>query len=186
MGWSGPGSQRPSAARAWGTHAAAGHRCRGGLKARAPSFGRPGFATGPPGSAGGTIDAGGSGGRAADTRSHAAGHGDGTVRFRTRAALTIAKSIPIDQLNVAMTSIRFRTARQRPRGPVHACRARSVRQGNPDHGRQRVDLRYRMTLAEPYRLHVNATGDVVYQWERYSGRECANPSSGAGHELRRR
>lgn len=102
------------------------------------------------------------------------GTGDGTVRFPTRAALTIAKSIPIDQLNVAMTSIRFRTTRPRPRGPVHACRGRSVRQGNPDHGR-----------AEPERLHVNATGDVVYQRERYSGRECANPSSGAGHELRK-
>ncbi|ERJ33229.1 hypothetical protein L810_4622 [Burkholderia sp. AU4i] len=35
---------------AWGTHAAAGHRCRGGLKAHAPSFGRPGFATGSSGS----------------------------------------------------------------------------------------------------------------------------------------
>ncbi|RQR36456.1 hypothetical protein DIE23_07030 [Burkholderia sp. Bp9143] len=45
------------------------------MKARAPSFGRPGFATGPPGSAGGATHACGSGGRAADTRGHAAGHG---------------------------------------------------------------------------------------------------------------
>ncbi|PEH68389.1 hypothetical protein CRM91_10695 [Burkholderia ambifaria] len=45
------------------------------MKARAPSFGRPGFATGPPGSAGGATHACESGGRAADTRGHAAGHG---------------------------------------------------------------------------------------------------------------
>ncbi|RQZ40804.1 hypothetical protein DIE16_06620 [Burkholderia sp. Bp9090] len=45
------------------------------MKARAPSFGRPGFATGPPGSAGGAPHACGSGGRAADTRGDAAGHG---------------------------------------------------------------------------------------------------------------
>ncbi|WP_310730655.1 hypothetical protein [Burkholderia multivorans] len=34
------------------------------------------------------------------------------VRFGTRAALTIAKSSSIDQLNVAMDCIRFRTASQ--------------------------------------------------------------------------
>lgn len=51
MGWSGPGRQRHRRhACVWGTHAAAGHRCRGGLKAHAPSFGRPGFATGSSGS----------------------------------------------------------------------------------------------------------------------------------------
>ena len=60
------------------------------------------------------------------------GAGDGRVRFRTRAALTIAKSIPIDQLNVAMTSIRFHTTCRRPRGPVDACLGSSNRQGNPD------------------------------------------------------
>ncbi len=62
------------------------------------------------------------------------GTGDGTVRFRTRAALTIAKSILIDQLNVAMTSIRFPTTRRHPRRPVSACRGRSAHQGNPDAG----------------------------------------------------
>ncbi|RQZ29067.1 hypothetical protein DIE14_07060 [Burkholderia sp. Bp9017] len=45
------------------------------MKARAPSFGRPGFATGPSGSADGATHACGSGGRAANTRGHAAGHG---------------------------------------------------------------------------------------------------------------
>uniref|UniRef100_UPI001CC54453 hypothetical protein n=1 Tax=Burkholderia diffusa TaxID=488732 RepID=UPI001CC54453 len=40
-----------------------------------------------------------------------------------------------------------------------------------------------MGRAEPARLHVDATGDVVYKRERWSGRERANPSSGAGHEL---
>ncbi|CAM2181286.1 hypothetical protein BLAT2472_50389 [Burkholderia latens] len=46
MGLVRPRAATARAACAWGTHAAAGHRCRGGLKARAPSFGRPGFATG--------------------------------------------------------------------------------------------------------------------------------------------
>ncbi|RKU00539.1 hypothetical protein C7H84_25950 [Burkholderia sp. Nafp2/4-1b] len=44
------------------------------MKARAPSFGRPGFATGPSGSAGGAADGCGSGGRAADIPGDAAGH----------------------------------------------------------------------------------------------------------------
>lgn len=53
-----------------------------------------------------------------DARGHAARRGDGTVRFRTRAASTIAKSIAIDQLNVAMDCIRFpTTCRRRSHGP---------------------------------------------------------------------
>lgn len=104
MGWSGPGRQRHRRhACVWGTHAAAGHRCRGGLKAHAPSFGRPGFATGSSGSS--------------DAAAHACGAG-GTVRRRTRASPTIAKSFAIDQLNVAMDSIRFPTTCRHPRYAV--------------------------------------------------------------------
>ncbi len=51
MGWSGPGRKRHRAVRMRVGHACgAGHRCRGGLKAHAPSVGRPGFASGPSGS----------------------------------------------------------------------------------------------------------------------------------------
>ncbi|WP_396331865.1 hypothetical protein [Burkholderia anthina] len=46
--------------------------------------------------------------------------------------MTIAKSILIDQLNVAMTSIRFPTTRRRPRRPVRRDFRRFAYQGNPD------------------------------------------------------
>ena len=58
------------------------------------------------------------GGRAvalAFMRRRAAG---GTVRRRTRASPTIAKSFAIDQLNVAMDSIRFPTTCRHPRYAV--------------------------------------------------------------------
>lgn len=58
------------------------------------------------------------GGRAAALAIMWRGADSGTVRLRTRASPTIAKSISIDQLNVAMTSIRFPTTRRRPRRAV--------------------------------------------------------------------
>ncbi|MDW9249658.1 hypothetical protein C7S13_6921 [Burkholderia cepacia] len=113
-----PGANGIGDTHACGAHAAAGHRCRGGLKAHAPSFGRPGFATGSSGSSDAAAHACGAGGRAvalAFMRRRAAG---GTVRRRTRASPTIAKSFAIDQLNVAMDSIRFPTTCRHPRSAV--------------------------------------------------------------------
>lgn len=109
----------------------AGHRCRGGLKAHAPSVGRPGFASGP--SVERTRRPGGRAGRrAAALAIMQRGANGGAVRLRTRASPTIAKSISIDQLNVAMTCIRFPTTlrpRDARRGGVAG---RAGYRGNPD------------------------------------------------------
>ena len=54
------------------------------------------------------------------------GAASGTVRCRTRASPTIAKSSAIDQLNVAMDSIRFPTTIRQPR---YAVRTRETTSG---------------------------------------------------------
>ena len=132
MGWSGPGCQRHRAARTRVGHACGGgHRCRGGLKAHAPSFGQPGFATGSSGSSDAAAHACGPA-TAVALAIMRRGAASGTVRCRTRASPTIAKSSAIDQLNVAMDSIRFPTTIRQPRYAVRTRETTSGYQGNPD------------------------------------------------------
>ena len=104
----------------------------GGLKAHAPSFGRPGFATGSSGSSDAAAHACGAGDRAVALAIMRRGAASGTVRCRTRASPTIAKSSAIDQLNVAMDSIRFPTTIRQPRYAVRTRETTSGYQGNPD------------------------------------------------------
>ncbi|MDR6499950.1 hypothetical protein J2785_003106 [Burkholderia ambifaria] len=118
MGWSGPGRQRHRAARMRVGRACGGGTSLPGWLESACAFVRSARLR--DGSVR-LIGRGdrcwwsrwlGRGVRAHATRRDAA---DGSVRFRTRASLTIAKSIAIDQLNVAMPSIRFPTTRRRVR-----------------------------------------------------------------------
>lgn len=120
MGWSGPGRQRHRAARMRVGHACGGGTSLPGWLEGACAFVRSarlrdGFVRFIGRSGPCLCGAGGRAVTLAFMRRRAAG---GTVRRRTRASPTIAKSFAIDQLNVAMDSIRFPTTCRHPRSAV--------------------------------------------------------------------
>ncbi|RQZ68627.1 hypothetical protein DIE08_09205 [Burkholderia sp. Bp9004] len=155
------------------------------MKARAPSFGRPGFATGPPGSAGGASHACGSGGRAADTRGHTAGHGGrhGSIPYAGSADDSeVDPDRPIKCCDDIHSISHYPPLRAMARERVPRTRPR-IREILMT-GRQRVDRRVRneddRTCAAACRCNWRCrlqAGKVKRERER------ANPSSGVGHGL---
>lgn len=185
MGWSGPGSQRRRGTRV-------GHACGGGtsLPGWLESAGRlrsVGQASRRPARFSERGEhACGSGGWAADTRVMRQGTEDGTVRFRTRAALTIAKSILIDQLNVAMTSIRFRTTRRcARRASARVTQARRRIGEILRTERQRVDQRWRNGNGQTCAAACRCNWRCRLRAGKVKRRESMpTRRAGLGHELR--